>query len=90
MSGARVRRTIGQMAELGFTAHVSCAKCREYRQIDLSALVAKVGPDYSLWNRRCRCRMTPGCDGWNRFFVGPGWHVAAFDERTEWRWTLER
>lgn len=31
------------------------------------ALAEKVGPEFSLIDRRCRCRLTPGCDGWNRF-----------------------
>jgi hypothetical protein len=42
--------------------------CGAWRDLDLAALAAKVGPTYSLWNRRTRCRLTEGCAGWNRFY----------------------
>lgn len=74
------------MIENGFTAEARCSVCRAWRQIDLAALAGKVGLDYSLWNRRCRCRLTDGCRGWIRFFIGPGWPAPSFDERTELRW----
>ncbi len=74
------------MIQCGFKSFARCTGCSAYREIDLPALMAKVGPDYSLWNRRCRCRMTKGCKGWNRFAVGPGWHTKDYDERTEMRW----
>jgi hypothetical protein len=38
-----------------------CQACRILTQDELIALAAKVGPDYSLIDRRCRCRLTPGC-----------------------------
>lgn len=49
---------------------VWCEKCRAlhvFTQAELIALAEKVGPEFSLIDRRCRCRLTPGCDGWNRF-----------------------
>jgi hypothetical protein len=44
------------------------------------------GPDYSLWNRRSRCKLTKGCKGWNKFAVGPGYPAKDYDDRTEMRW----
>lgn len=49
---------------------VWCEKCRAlhvFTQAELIALAEKVGPEFSLIDRRCRCRLTPGCSGWNRF-----------------------
>ncbi len=55
------------MIEYGIKCRVICSLCRACRDIDLEALREKVGGSYSLWNRRCRCRLTPGCRGWNMF-----------------------
>lgn len=44
-----------------------CSSCRQNRDVDLVALRDRVGGSYSLRNRRCRCRLTPGCPGWNEF-----------------------
>jgi hypothetical protein len=86
---ARVRRTLAQMIAGGFQSFARCSLCKAHRQIDLDALMAKVGPDYSLWNRRCRCKLTKGCRGWNKFAVGPGWHTKDYDDLTEMRWVNE-
>lgn len=51
---------------------VGCDRCGEWRDVDLEALAKKVDANYSLINRRCKCRLTPGCDGWNRFFYQRG------------------
>jgi hypothetical protein len=45
-----------------------CDKCDGYREVDLVQLAGAMGPDYDLWNRRTRCRITDGCTGWNRFY----------------------
>ena len=74
------------MIEHGFTAFGRCTTCGKEKAVDLPALAAKMGGEYSLWNRRCRCRLTEGCRGWVRFYVGPGWPTPAFDESTGWRW----
>ncbi|WP_420142022.1 hypothetical protein [Sphingomonas sp.] len=71
------------------TARVSCTECKRLREIDIPALIEKVGPEYSLWNRRCRCRLKKDCPGWNRFFIGPGWFTKSYDEQTEMRWIEE-
>jgi hypothetical protein len=84
----RVRRTLGQMLDQGHTAMAECATCRGHHDIDLAQLIEKVGRDYSLWNRRSRCRLTEGCPGWVVFRCGPGWPHLMADEATEWRWFL--
>lgn len=55
------------MAAGGVGCRVNCTRCSAWQDIDIEALREKVGGDYSLWNRRTRCRLTPGCAGWNRF-----------------------
>jgi hypothetical protein len=45
-----------------------CGTCSGWRELDLTALAAKIGPDATLWNKRTRCRITEGCGGINRFY----------------------
>src|SRR3546814_11428576 len=59
--------TLGDMLRTGVRANVACTVCKCERAINLQNLIDKVGPDYSLYNRRCRCRLLPGCEGWNYF-----------------------
>ena len=62
--------TLGKIIDGRREIQVWCDKCQVYRrftQDEMVALAEKVGRDYSLVDRRCRCRLTPGCDGWNRF-----------------------
>lgn len=69
-----------------------CGTCRRSKEIDIVALAAKVGRDYSLLNRRCRCRLKPGCPGWNQFSYAYGrstWPQHLVDEKTDLRWLLE-
>jgi hypothetical protein len=73
------------MIDGGFPAWAECHTCHSQQKIDLEALAAKVGRDYSLWNRRCRCRWTPGCKGFTVFMCGGGWpHVMADEQREMW------
>lgn len=69
--------TVGQMRRAqddpgSHTVQVSCDTCGEWRPVDLDALIAKEGPDFSLINRRARCKLTAGCKGWNRFHFQGG------------------
>jgi hypothetical protein len=84
----RTRRTLGEMVDHGHTAYAYCSTCNTYRDIDLPALIEKVGREYSLWNRRSRCR-TEGCAGWMHYKCGPGHPHLMADEATEWRWFFE-
>lgn len=59
--------TLAEMVEHGVKAYVRCNKCSGQREIDIPALIEKVGPGYSLFNRRSRCKLNIGCDGWNSF-----------------------
>jgi hypothetical protein len=65
-----------------------CTRCRAARQVDLRALRARVGGDYCLVNRRCRCRLTPGCAGWNRFHYLHGVYRPLWDDATAERWIV--
>lgn len=63
-------RDLGAIIDNDTKIMVWCEKCRashEFSKDELIALSERVGRDFSLRNRRCRCRLTPGCDGWNRF-----------------------
>lgn len=68
----------------------SCTRCREFRDLDLVALRDRVGGTYSLVNRRCPCRLTPGCKGWNRFHYMHGVMRPLSDDDTWARWLLDR
>lgn len=89
-------QTLGAMLDQGegrVLVRASCTYCKGSRDIDIAALAAKVGRDYSLVNRRCRCRILPGCPGWNRFYYAMGrntWTRHLFDEATATRWALGR
>lgn len=77
---------LGYMIEHGRHIRVMCTGCREWRDLDLVALAEKVGPEYSLYNRRCRCRLTPGCEGWNKFHIRKGAYRPFWDHETSLRW----
>jgi hypothetical protein len=36
--------------------------------VDLVKLAALKGASYRLWSRRTKCRLTEGCQGWNRLY----------------------
>lgn len=59
--------TVGAMIANGIAARATCDRCRGWRDVDLVALAELKGAAYSLVDRRCRCKLTPGCKGWNRF-----------------------
>jgi hypothetical protein len=49
--------------------------CGKFKQVDLKALAAKVGPEFDLWDRHPRCTITEGCQGRITFtFYGRGWY----------------
>ena len=59
---------LASLIEAGAHVQASCEKCHEWKDVDLVELAAVKGADYDLWGRRTRCRITIGCDGWNRFY----------------------
>lgn len=79
---------IGSLHRSNTEVEARCDVCEMIQRIDLEALIAKAGPAYSLWDRRCRCRLTEGCEGWNRFFFLRGVFRPMWDEKTALRWML--
>lgn len=62
--------TLGNMIDDYHGVAVGCGHCGSWQMLsvaDLTALAERKGRDYSLWNRRCKCRLKPGCPGWNKF-----------------------
>jgi len=60
--------SLATLIEAGTRVQACCEKCRAWKEVDLVALAAVKHADYDLWGRRTRCRITPGCTGWNRFY----------------------
>jgi hypothetical protein len=83
---------LGAMIDEGSEIQVSCTlHCKpghNFTTAELVALAAKVGRDYELYNRRCPCRFTPGCRGWNQFFYKRGVYRPLRDVATSERWFL--
>lgn len=84
-------QSLGAMTDGDARVAVGCPTCKGWRVLDREALIAlaeKVGREYSLINRRCRCRLTPGCGGWNKFHYCNGVFRPLFDEATATSWFL--
>jgi len=58
----------------------TCKGLHRFTMAEIVALAEKVGEDFSFYNRRCRCRLTPGCEGWNQFYFLPFPAVRGFRE----------
>lgn len=82
--------SLDAMIEANAHIRVWCTACKEFRDLDLVGLRERVGPGYSLLNRRCRCRLTPGCQGLNRFMYLAGVMRHLADEETLLRWGSQR
>lgn len=64
-------KNLGTLLEAGVEVRAWCDTCTaRFVVVDVAKLIAIKGEDYSLWNRRTKCRLTPGCTGWNRFHCG--------------------
>lgn len=59
--------TVGAMRDSGCRVAACCDRCRVQRDIDPAKLASIKGDSYSLVDRRCRCKLTPGCTGWVTF-----------------------
>lgn len=68
---------------------VLCEGPCTFVDLDVAALAARVGRDYSLIGRRCRCRITPGCPHWNRFYYHCGVFRPLWTDADVWRWTAK-
>jgi len=60
-------QNLDAMVAEGARVRVWCETCKQCRDVDLVALRERCGGSYSLIDRRCRCRLTLGCAGWNMF-----------------------
>lgn len=80
-------KTLDGLIEQGVKVTVSCTQCSGKDFVNLELLRARVGSgSYSLWNRRCRCRLTKGCEGWNRFRYINGMAWAMWDDEGAKHW----
>lgn len=83
---------LGNILSTGREIQVECDTCGGVHRFtvgEIAALAAKVGLDYNLVNRRCRCRLNPECWGWNRFFFRSGTYRPLWDDATSERWSME-
>ncbi|MAY77794.1 hypothetical protein AAG594_02865 [Citromicrobium bathyomarinum] len=61
--------SVALMIQHGVRVRAWCDTCQgEYREVDLAQVIAAKGPDFDLWGKSTRCRLTPGCEGRNRFY----------------------
>lgn len=71
----------------GLAITYSCTMCSAHGPVDIEKLVRLKGPDYSLVNRRCPCRLKPGSTGWIRFFYSHGRMTPMWDDTMADRWS---
>jgi hypothetical protein len=62
-------QSIGALIAAGATCRVQCGTCFGTKGLDLERIAAARGRDFCLWNKRSRCRLSPGCRGTARFYV---------------------
>lgn len=82
-------KTLDVMIAAETVIKVQCDTCRVIREVDLHALRARMGGGYSLLNRRCRCRLTDGCRGWNTFHYCRGVYRVLAEPEVRERWLLQ-
>lgn len=68
--------------------HVACDRCKQWRSVDLDAIIAARSLTFTLINRRYRCKLTPGYQGWNRFWYQSGVMRPLWTEKQAERWSL--
>jgi hypothetical protein len=85
-------RTLGASIRENSPIRVMCTHCSAWKELgrdDLRRLAKIRGEDYSLVGRRCRCKLTKGCHGWNRFFYEAGVFRPLWTEEDVRRWILK-
>lgn len=60
---------IAKVVAAGGSLKTVCAKCQVWRDVDPAPIIAKMGPDFDLYDRRPRCK-EPGCPGRVTFMAG--------------------
>lgn len=83
---ANLGAMIDQDAQIMVVCTERCRGPRYFTKADLEALAAKLGRDYELYNRRCPCRFTEGCRGWNNFHYLRGVYRPLRDVATSDKW----
>lgn len=72
------------------SVHARCDQCgarRELARKDLERIGEKKGLRFRLVGKRTRCRLTPGCEGWNTFAYREGsWLMSLHTEADMLRW----
>ena len=85
-----LRSMIKVCGEPGHQVIVRCLKCcinRALEQDDFDRIIKARGEAFSLFNKRTRCRLKTGCEGWNVFGYSHGpWVYPLYDERQVARW----
>lgn len=83
-------RNLAYMVAYQTHIRVTCTECKEWQDVDTLALLRRIKrPEYSLIDRRCRCRLTPGCVGWNRFNYLLGVYRKLWTDDAASRWSDE-
>ena len=62
--------TVGQMHQRRWDVITKCRRCGLQLHANLRMVIKVNGPDFSLWNRRTRCRKV-GCGGMVEFMGKP-------------------
>ena len=82
-------QTVQAMIDGGIEVRAWCERhCRRFHfVVDLERVKAAKGADYSLINKRTKCK-TSGCDGWVRFHYPQGVYRRLWDDETAVRWMV--
>lgn len=75
--------TLYSLIEVAVRVTVSCTLCSKYDFVDLKLLRERTSGDFSLWNRRYRCKLSLDCKGWNRFRYVSVMAWPMWDERSK-------
>lgn len=81
-----VQASIDEQIEIRAWCDAGCRK--DIVVVDLERIKAAKGPDYSLINKRTRCK-TPGCKGWVKFHYPSGVYRPLFDFETAVKWMVK-
>lgn len=79
---------IGEALEIRAFCDRKCMPYPGYAVVNLERIRDAKGGDYSLINRRTRCK-TPSCGGWIKFHYLHGVYRPLFDEETALRWMFK-
>jgi hypothetical protein len=58
--------SVGDMLKAHWDVHARCDTCHQLFRVNLRAVARAMGPGFSLWNRKDRCKLL-SCRGWLTF-----------------------